>query len=163
MSNSLGPLEILCPWDFPLKNTGHSVVSNSLLPHAFVHVPLSMEFSREEHWSVLPFLPPGDLPDPKFEPKSPVSPALAVRFFSTEPPGKPKTPHQILWVGTDFGGRSPLSSQSNKTILFSFTQNCLWDENQHECTKAVLSAWEWKAWLKISKKDRGKIFWINKC
>ena len=31
---------------------------------------------------------PGDLPDPEIEP---VSPALAGRFFTTEPPGKPNT------------------------------------------------------------------------
>ena len=26
--------------------------------------PLSVAFSRQEYWSGLPFLPPGDLPDP---------------------------------------------------------------------------------------------------
>ena len=30
--------------------------------------PLSMAFSRQEYWSGLPCLPPGDLPDPGFEP-----------------------------------------------------------------------------------------------
>ena len=33
--------------------------------------PLSMEFSRQEYWSGLPFLSPGDLPDPRMEPRSP--------------------------------------------------------------------------------------------
>ena len=47
--------------------------------------PLSMEFSRREYWSGLPFLPPGDLPDPGIEP---LSPALAGRFFAIVPPGK---------------------------------------------------------------------------
>ena len=28
--------------------------------------PLSMGFSRQEYWSGLPFLTPGDLPDPGF-------------------------------------------------------------------------------------------------
>ena len=32
--------------------------------------PLSMGFLRQEHWSGLPFLPPGDLPDPGIEPTS---------------------------------------------------------------------------------------------
>ena len=32
---------------------------------------LSMEFSRQEHWSGTPFPPPGDLPDPGTEPESP--------------------------------------------------------------------------------------------
>ena len=51
--------------------------------------PLSMEFSRQEYWSGLPFPAPWDLPDPGIEPTSPVSPALAGGFFTTEPPGKP--------------------------------------------------------------------------
>ena len=34
--------------------------------------PLSMEFSRQGYWSALPFLPSGDLPDPRIEPESPV-------------------------------------------------------------------------------------------
>ena len=32
---------------------------------------LSMKFSRQEYWCELPFLSPGDLPDPEFEPTSP--------------------------------------------------------------------------------------------
>ena len=51
--------------------------------------PLSMEFSRQEYWNRLPVPPPGDLPNPGIKPASPVSPALAGRFFTTEPPGKP--------------------------------------------------------------------------
>ena len=51
--------------------------------------PLSMGFPRQEYWSELPFLPPGDLPDSGIKPMSPVSPAMAGRLSSTEPPGKP--------------------------------------------------------------------------
>ena len=40
--------------------------------------PLSMEFSRQENWSRLPFPSPGDLPDPRIEPRSP---ALQADFF----------------------------------------------------------------------------------
>ena len=47
----------------------------------------SMEFPRQEYWSGLPFPSPGDLPDPGIEPPSP---ALAGKFFTTEPPGKPQ-------------------------------------------------------------------------
>ena len=52
--------------------------------------PLSMGFSRQEYWRGLPFPPPRDLPDPRIKPTSPVAPALAGRFFATEPPGKSK-------------------------------------------------------------------------
>ena len=52
-------------------------------------VPLSVGFPRQEHWSGLPFPPPGDLPDTGIEPVSLMSPALAGGFFTTKPPGKP--------------------------------------------------------------------------
>ena len=45
--------------------------------------PLLMGFSRQEYWSGLPFPSPGDLPDPGIELLSPMSPALAGRFFAT--------------------------------------------------------------------------------
>ena len=45
--------------------------------------PLSTGFSRQEYWSGLPYLPPGDLPDPGIEPTSLVSPALAGRYFTS--------------------------------------------------------------------------------
>ena len=48
--------------------------------------PLSMGFSRQGYWSKLPFPSSGDLPDPGTEL---VSPALAGRFFTAEPPGMP--------------------------------------------------------------------------
>ena len=48
--------------------------------------PPSMEFSRQEYGSGLPFPSPGDLPDPGIES---MSPALAGGFFTAEPPGKP--------------------------------------------------------------------------
>ena len=51
--------------------------------------PRSREFSRQEHWSGLPFPPPGDLPHPGIKPESLSSPALTGRFFTTAPPGKP--------------------------------------------------------------------------
>ena len=44
--------------------------------------PLSMGFSRQEHWIGLLYPPPGDLPDPGIKPISLLSPALAGRFFT---------------------------------------------------------------------------------
>ena len=51
--------------------------------------PLAMEFSRQDYWSGLPFSTPWDLLDPGMEPASLVFPALAGRFFTTEPLGNP--------------------------------------------------------------------------
>ena len=47
--------------------------------------PLSMEFSRQEYWSGLPFPPPGDFPDLGIKPMSLMSPSLAGGFFTTSP------------------------------------------------------------------------------
>ena len=54
------------------------------LPGSSVH-----GFSRQGYWSGLPFPPPRDLPNPGIEPMSLMSSALASRFLTTEPPGKP--------------------------------------------------------------------------
>ena len=58
--------------------------------------PLSMELCRQEYWSGLPFSSLGDLPEAGIKP---TSPALAGKFFTTEPPGRndaeAETP--ILW------------------------------------------------------------------
>ena len=48
--------------------------------------PLSMQLSRQEYCSGLPFPFPGDLPDPGIEPGSPT---LEADALTSEPPGKP--------------------------------------------------------------------------
>ena len=54
------------------ENVGHSVVSDSATPWTVAcQAPLSMEFSRQEYWSGMPFPSPGDLPDPGIKPLSP--------------------------------------------------------------------------------------------
>ena len=48
--------------------------------------PQSVEFSRQEYWSGLPFPSPGDLPNPGTEPEFPT---LQADALPSEPPGKP--------------------------------------------------------------------------
>ena len=63
----------------------HSVTQSYLFMTTWTiahQAPLSVGFPRQEYWSGLPFPPPGDLPNPGIEPESPVSPALAGRFFT---------------------------------------------------------------------------------
>ena len=62
--------------------------------------PLSMRFHRQEYWSGLPFLTPGDLPDPGIKPTSLASPALAGRLFTIE---LPEMSHRAqCWWGPDW-------------------------------------------------------------
>ena len=78
----------------------HSVMSDSATPWTVAHqAPLSMgspgkntgvqntPLSRQEYWSELPCPPPGDLPKPSFECRSP---ALQVDSLPAELPGKPQ-------------------------------------------------------------------------
>ena len=61
----------------------HSVVPSSLQRNGPCQAPLSMGFPRQEYWSGLLFHSPGDLPDPRIEPKSLASSALTGRFFTS--------------------------------------------------------------------------------
>ena len=62
-----------------------------MIPWTIAHqAALSMEFSQARILDGLPFLTPGDLPNSGIEPPSPVSPALAGRFFTIASPGKPQ-------------------------------------------------------------------------
>ena len=58
-----------------------------------------MGFSWQEYWIGLPFPPPGDLLDSGIKPTSLVSPALAGRFFTPEPPGKPPSLPGFVPIG----------------------------------------------------------------
>ena len=77
-----------------------SVVCDSLQPHGLEPTTLlcQWDFPWQKYWSGLSFPSPGELPDPGIKPTSPVSPALAFRFFTTEPPGSVllmRTLHQL--------------------------------------------------------------------
>ena len=64
-----------------------SVVSDSVTPRTAAHqAPLFTGFSRQEHWSELPFPPPGDLLDPGIKP---TSPARQANSLLTEYQGSP--------------------------------------------------------------------------
>ena len=62
-------------------------MSDSGIPWTVAYqAPQTMESSRQEYWSGLPFPSPGDLPDPGIEPRSPM---LQADALPSEPPGKP--------------------------------------------------------------------------
>ena len=72
-------------WDPKVKSLSH--VWLFVTPWTVAHqAPLSMEFSRQEYWSGLPFPSPGDLPNPGIKPGSP---ALQGDALPSEPSGDP--------------------------------------------------------------------------
>ena len=92
-----------------------SVVSNSMWPHGVaLQAPLSMGFSRQEFWGGLPFPSPGDLPNPRIEPKSPT---LQADCLPSEPRGKPGHYHSAAC--------SPPRSRTRLPTLFMQVRNLL--------------------------------------
>ena len=75
-AHGLGPARLLCPWGF----------------------------SRQEYWSGLPCPPPGDLPNPGMEPRSPTSQSDSLL---SEPWGKPDLLFR-MWQILDSNLRLPV-------------------------------------------------------
>ena len=73
--------------------------------------PLSLEFSRQEYWSGLPFPSPGDLPDPGIEP---TSPALAGGFFTIWATGKPAV--HLSYIQFSFVQYTPITLDRKGSI-----------------------------------------------
>ena len=68
-----------CMWAYVF-----SLVQLFVTPSTVVHQALvSMEFSRQEYWSGLPFPSPGDHPDPGIKAAALSSPELTGRFFTS--------------------------------------------------------------------------------
>ena len=83
-----------------------------------------MGFFKQEYWGGLPFPSPGDLPNPGIEP---TSPALAGRFFTPEPPGKPDHQKENEWRCRE----AVWNSQHADALVHSSLQrqeptNCVW-------------------------------------
>ena len=67
-------------------------------PWTEVHqAPLSMGFSRQEYWSLLPFPTAGYFPNPGIKPTSLPSLTLARVLFTTVPPWKLGTQWHVYW------------------------------------------------------------------
>ena len=80
---------------------GSGLVSKSCLtlatPWTVAHqAPLSMEFSRQEHWSGLPCPPPGDLPDPGIKPGSPALQAVREVAILSRNTEEGPSPHGLV-------------------------------------------------------------------
>ena len=76
--------------------------------------PLSIEFSRQEYWSGLPFPSPGDIPNSGIEPRSP---ALQTDTLASEPPGKILYKSgNVCWVSD----RLKIRTEGNVCLFFLY-------------------------------------------
>ena len=99
----------------------HLVVCDSVATWTAAHqAPLFTEFSRQEYWNGLPFPTRGDLPDLGTEPASLPSPALAGRFLTAVPSGKPLFffTFRLIIIVFSFHSYSILSTSSSCWMCF---------------------------------------------
>ena len=78
---------------------------------AAYQAPPSMDFTRQEYWSGLPFPSLGDLPDPGIEPRS----ALQADALPSEPP------EQLNYEN----GCKPFNDRQNHSSLLTFFMFCM--------------------------------------
>jgi len=88
---------------------------------------LSIEFPRQEYWSGLPFLSPGDLPN---RVTKATSPAMWADYLLTEPPVKP--------------------NQNYKDCLIHLLYPCYWNSIRTDCiTWILVHSWSLNYTVKI--------------
>ena len=76
---------------------------------------LSMGFSKQESWSGLPCLPPGDLPDPGIELVCPLSLALQEDSFPLSHQG---SPYIMIWIlNRSFSKKKKVKSLSHVRLF----------------------------------------------
>ena len=80
---------------------------------------LSMEFSRQEYWSWLPFPPPGTVPDPGVKPASADSPALVCSL----PLSHLGNPH--LQIALVIKWQRPIQGSSKKKMIMTETMDLI--------------------------------------
>ena len=124
----------------------HSCPTHLVTPWTVAcHVSLSMEFSRQEYWTGLPFPTPGDLPDPGIKPVSLASPASAVDSLPLRHLGSPFQTFGLLKlvINLGFGSNSECKVFFRLFIYLFLLTLCL-----HCCIQTLSSCTEqWLLWL----------------
>ena len=102
--------------------------------------PLSMGFSRQEHWCRLPCPPPGDLPDPGIKPLSPASPALQADSLPLNHQGSPWFPlidsNVLMFQLPDLCCKNPYIAWPPPSLFRAVPQSDL------RCCLLGLESWE---------------------
>ena len=88
------------------------------------------QFSRQEYWSGLPCPPPGNLPNPGIEPRSPT---LQTDSLPSEPPGKPSK-HQTQW--TNIKCKEPGKHQALNICSLCLMNEYPWASHKVTCSSS---------------------------
>ena len=106
-----------------VKSLSHVRLFGTLWILAY-QAPSSMEFSRQEYWSGLPFPSPADLPDPGIEPRSPALQTHAL-------------PSELLWKWEELISPSQILDHQKSCEIM--TVYCLNSEKAMATTPVLLS------------------------
>ena len=108
--------------------------------------PPSLGFSRQEHWSGLPFPSPGDLANPGIEPRSPASQADAL---ISEPPGKPLIVLQFSSVQSCLTLCDSMSySTPGLPVHHHLLEFPIWNQSVVPCPVLTVASWPAYRFLK---------------
>ena len=98
-------------------------------PWAVAHqAPLSMEFSRQELWSGLPFPSPGRLSNPGIKPRSLT---LQEDSLLSEPPGKPRTVYRSQYKFAVYSRYSKKPSKHFKYVCGGWWHGLIYVSKDH--------------------------------
>ena len=108
--------------------------------------PLSMEFSRQEYWSGLPFISPRKIPDPGIEPEFLKSPVLAGVFFTTN------ATWEYTHTHTHTHTHTYIHTQRHKythTGVYEYRHTVVWINTQVLCAHKRVSLYvtSWSSYL----------------
>ena len=117
------------------------------LSTAASQAPLSMGFSRQEHWSGLPSLPPGNLPNPGIEPASLMSAILAGRFLITSATWEAHITDQGIKLWEGFGRAWKLGERLWHSLC----------KQEKAVTDAVIQMWSTEA-LRVKGRNTFEAF-----
>ena len=98
-------------------------------------VPLSMDFSRQEYWSGLPFPSPGHIPNPAIEPGSPT---LHANSLPSEPPVLKGDQDLVCWPSNVFW----VKLQSARALVSTFCFSC-----PEDLRHSLLLSWSFNSCL----------------
>ena len=131
-------------------------------PWAVAHQALlSMGISRQERWSGLSFPSPGDRPRSRDRTHVHVSPALAGRFFSTEPPEKPgrESTVSFLFSSSPTAGFLFLSLKSDLPVdMCARKTERVGRKGERERKKVKETSSRWDRWNK-DRREGDKSWW----
>ena len=133
------------------------------------HIPLSMEFSRQDYWSELPFPSPMNLPNSGIEPVALEYPALAGKFFTTSvmAPHSSILAWKIPWTEEPGRLQSMGLEESDMTerLPFHFSLSCIGEGNgnplQCSCLENPRDGGAWWAAVSGVTQSRTRLKWLR--